>query len=239
MTSPVTIPGHKRLDVVLPAFNEEANLQRVVTGLLSASWPKDFDVFAIIVDDGSTDSTLNVAQALESASDHVHIIHHKRNSGYGGAVAEGIAQASGDYVAIMDADGQFAPDDLIRLCGFLTSHDIVVGYRARRADHLGRRFLGRLGSFLARLLFRTRLRDLNCGLKVFRRNLIEPLRLRCRGPGINLEIFALLAGRNPNVKEMTVEHFPRKVGAQTGGRVKTLIRLLPESLSVLWRCRFP
>lgn len=235
---PMTIIKRKRLDVVLPAFNEEANLKRVVMDLLSASWPDDFDVFAIVVDDGSTDATLEVARRLASESSRVSVLHHARNIGYGGAVADGIAHASGDFVAIMDADGQFSPDDLIRLCVYLSDYDIVVGHRVKRADPGGRRFLGSTGSLLARLLFQTRLQDLNCGLKVFRRVLLEPLQLRCRGPGINLEILALLAKHHPRVKEVAVGHSPRSAGAQTGGRFRTLVRLLPESLSVLWRCRF-
>ena len=238
MTSTGAGHGHVRLDVVLPAFNEESNIKRVVTGLLSAPWPEHFEVFAVVVDDGSTDSTLAVAQSLAAESDHVLVVHHEKNIGYGGAVAAGFARAEGEYVAMMDADGQFAVDDLIRLCECLPSSDVVAGVREKRGDPFGRRLLGRLGSMLGRAVFGTRMRDLNSGLKVFRTHLVQTLPLRCTGPGINLEVFTFLARKNCTIREVPVRHLPRTAGKQTGGAFRTLVRLLPESLSVLWRARF-
>jgi len=226
-----------RLDVILPAFNEEANINQVVTSLLSAPWPKHFDVFAIVVDDGSTDATLNVATKLTRQSDHVFIVHHEHNEGYGGAVADGFARAEGEFVAMMDADGQFSPEDLIRLCEYLPDYDVVAGVREKRGDPVGRRLLGRLGSMLGRAVFGTGMRDLNSGLKVFRTDLVHALPLRCKGPGINLEIFSFLARKAPAIKEVPVRHLPRTAGKQTGGAIRTLLRLLPESLSILWHRR--
>ena len=141
-------------------------------------------------------------------------------------------------MAIIDADGQFDAQDLVKLLRYTDSFDVVVGYRQRRADPLARRILGQMWTLIGRWLFNILIRDLNCGLKIFKRSLIEALELRCQGPGINLEIMAQLVSSEIPIKEVPCLHFPRTKGTQSGGSLRVIQRALPELLYVLlWKFR--
>lgn len=139
-------------------------------------------------------------------------------------------------MAITDGDGQFDVKDLIRLLDHVRSFDVVVGSRVRRADPLGRRILGRVWTLIGRWCLRIPVQDLNCGLKVFKRSVIEGLTLRCTGPGINLEIMAQIAMAGIPIKEVPCSHYPRTQGSQSGGSLPVIRRALPELLHV-WRVR--
>jgi len=99
---------------------------------------------------------------------------------------------------------------------------------------LGRRLLGRVWSMIGRWCFQVPIRDLNCGLKVFKRSIIEGLTLRCLGPGINLEIMTQIVMAGIPIKEVPCSHFPRTAGRQSGGSLRVITRALPE-LAHVWR----
>jgi glycosyltransferase involved in cell wall biosynthesis len=132
------------VSVVIPAFDEANAIGKVVQDLRSvADWRE-----VIVVDDGSSDQT-----ALVAARAGARVIKHPYNKGNGAAVKTGIRQASGEYVLIIDADGQHSAGDAMRLMGFLGEYDLVVGARAgsgqaSTARHFGNHLLNRLASFL-------------------------------------------------------------------------------------------
>ena len=217
-----------KLTVVLPAHNEAENLEKVVTALQDAAPEMGADFALIIVDDGSTDATPEAVAGLRQKYSHIHCIRHPRNLGYGGAVISGFRAADGDYVALMDADGQFDARDLVRLFRHTASCDVVVGYRSRRADPAGRRILGHIWTVIGRRFFRIRIRDLNCGLKVFKRSVLEPLQLRCQGPGINMEIMSQIAAAGIPVREIACVHLAREAGKQSGASFPVMKKGLLE-----------
>jgi glycosyltransferase involved in cell wall biosynthesis len=132
------------VSVVIPALDEASALGPVVEGLRSAAaWHE-----VIVVDDGSSDETSAVATRAGA-----RVIRHPYNKGNGAAVKTGIRQASGEYVLIIDADGQHSAADAMRLIAFLGDYDLVIGARAGSAQastarHFGNHLLNRLASFL-------------------------------------------------------------------------------------------
>lgn len=227
----------KRLEIVIPTYNEKDNLANTVSGLLGICDRLDVDLSVIVVDDGSTDGTKDVCKRLATNHACVRCLHHNHNEGYGSAIIDGFAAATGDYVGILDADGQFDPNDIVRLCEFIAFHDAAVGVRRKRADSLPRRAMGRLWTLVGITLFDTGIDDLNCGMKVFRRSLLAPLCLQCAGPGINLEVFATLARLKPKptIKQVPVNHLPRRYGTQTGGSLRSIVRGVLELGGLTWR----
>jgi len=217
-----------KLSIVLPAYNEEENIENVVDSLLAIKREIGCDLVLFIVNDGSTDATPEICKNLAQINPSIRCINHSRNIGYGGAIISGLRASEGDYVAIMDADGQFEARDLVKLYRHRESCDVVVGYRALRADPLGRQILGRMWTLIGRVLFKIPIRDLNCALKIFKRSLIETLDLRCSGPGINLEIMAQLVAAEIPIKEVHCSHYPRTKGNQSGGSLRVMLRALPE-----------
>lgn len=224
------------LTLVLPAHNEAGNIERVVASFLDIRDQIDLALTILIVDDGSTDATGPVCRNLAENNPAIRCLHHSRNIGYGGALISGFRASEGDYVALADADGQFHPADFIRLLEHIESYDVVVGYRQERADPPGRRIVGRIWSLLGRRFFKIPLRDLNCGLKIFRRSIVADLRLRCVGPGINLELMTHIVMAGIPIKEVPCSHFPRVAGDQSGGTLRVMSRALPE-LAHVWRLK--
>jgi glycosyltransferase involved in cell wall biosynthesis len=226
----------KKLTLVLPAHNEAGNIERVVASFLDIQDRIDFELTTLIVDDGSSDATGSICRNLAENNPSIRYVQHSSNVGYGGALISGFRASDGDYVAIADADGQFHPADFIRLLEYVESYDVVVGYRQDRADPPGRRLMGRAWSLTGRWFFNIPIRDLNCGLKVFKRSIIADLPLQCVGPGINLEIMTRIVMAGIPIKEVPCSHFPRVAGDQSGGTLRVMSRALPELLHV-WRLK--
>ena len=222
----------------MPVHNEAGNIDKLAVSLLAIAVEIGCDLVLIIVNDGSTDASADICKNLAQDNPSIRCINHNRNIGYGGAILSGFRASEGDYVAIIDADGQFDAQDLVKLLRYTDSFDVVVGYRQRRADPLARRILGQMWTLIGRWMFHIPIRDLNCGLKIFKRSLIERLELRCQGPGINLEIMAQLVASEISIKEVPCLHFPRTIGTQSGGSLRVIQRALPELLYVLlWKFR--
>jgi len=226
-------PGHADLplsgiSVFLPAHNEEDNIERVVQGF-RAQLPKiahDYEI--IVVNDGSTDHTGEIAEKIAAADTHVRVLHHSVNRGYGAAVISGIHAATKNYILLCDGDGQFDPADAGLMAAKIGDYDVVVGRRIHRADHLFRRLNGKAWSLLMRLLFGLRITDIDCGLKLFRRNLLEHIELEAKGAMITTELMAKLARRGARITEVGVRHLPRLAGEQTGNSLRVITRAFRE-----------
>jgi hypothetical protein len=230
-------PYPHTLSLVLPAHNEEDNLQAVTWTALETLPGLFRDCEIIIVDDGSTDATPRIVDRLAEEDDRVRVIHHPQNRGYGAALRSGFAAARGDRIMFMDADRQFDIRDVTRLAPYLDEHDVVAGYRLRRRDPLPRVILGASFNTLVKALFGVWVRDIDCGFKVFRADLLRSLDLQAPGALINTEILALARRRGATIVEVGVRHHPRGGGAQSGGSPRVVLRALGETVTLWWRLR--
>lgn len=163
----------KDFSVIIPCFNEEQAIARVVTELqtfLDQEATGKYEI--IVVDDGSTDNTPAVLAQLTDVCVHRHPV----NRGYGASIKTGIRQAQGRFVATYDGDGQHNPADLWRLCQKIHQEDwaLVVGARTKLLHSSLWRLPGKWAlGWLANFLSRTKIPDLNSGLRVFRREVIS------------------------------------------------------------------
>jgi glycosyltransferase involved in cell wall biosynthesis len=225
VSTSVRLPG---ISVFLPSHNEEANVERVVSGYVR-EMPKIADDFeVIVVDDGSRDRTGAIADRMAAADPHVRVVHHPVNRGYGGAVISGIRAARMPYVLLSDGDGQFDPAEVAKLAAFMPEYDVVVGFRARRADHLIRKLNGAAWTALVRMLLGITIGDIDCGFKLFKREFLDAMELKARGAMISTELMARLAGSGARVKEVEVTHLPRLAGEQSGANVRVVARAFKE-----------
>jgi glycosyltransferase involved in cell wall biosynthesis len=223
--------------VFLLAHNEEGNIERVVEGF-KTELPKLTDDYEIIViDDGSSDQTGQIADRMASADYHVRVVHHSRNQGYGAAVISGINAASKTYVMLSDGDGQFDPADSGLLAAKARDYDVVVGCRLNRADSAVRRLNGKAWSVLMRLLFGLPIMDLDCGFKLFRREVLSDLELQAKGAMITTELMAKLAGRGVRIAEVGVHHLPRTAGEQSGNSLRVIVSAFKELFALYWKVR--
>jgi glycosyltransferase involved in cell wall biosynthesis len=166
--------GSADTSIVIPAFNEAGAIGTVVRELAgSAGWRE-----ILVVDDGSTDRTGD-----EAAAAGARVIRHPYNKGNGAAVKTGIRHATGAFVLIIDADGQHAPADAVRLVSELGAYDLVVGSRSGRSQATTARRVGNaLLNGIASFLTEQRIPDLTSGFRAARREcLVEFLHLLPNG----------------------------------------------------------
>src|SRR5690349_5879368 len=122
------------VSVFLPCHNEEGNVLRVVTELDDVLSRSSWAYEIIVVDDGSSDRTGQIADDLAAARRNIKVVHHRTNRGYGAAVISGIRAAAQPWVVLCDGDGQFEVSDILKLLGRAGEYDVIVGRRVRRAD---------------------------------------------------------------------------------------------------------
>lgn len=156
------------VSVVIPAFNEEAAIGRTLDELRAVLQNTGHRHEIIVVDDGSTDRT-----GAEAAARGVRVVTHRRNRGYGASLKSGVLAATGEIVVFYDADNQFDPADIERVVAELAQHDAALGARTSQSHapfsrRGGKKLLGWLANYLAR----TRIPDLNCGLRAVRRDIL-------------------------------------------------------------------
>jgi dolichol-phosphate mannosyltransferase len=222
------------ISLVIPAFNEAAVITRAITEAETALALhfKQFEV--LVVDDGSSDATAAEVRRVLPNSPHTRLLQHEVNRGYGAALRTGFEAARFELVAFTDADCQFDLTDLARLVQRMGEKPIVAGYRADRKDPRKRRFLSWGYNVLARMLLGTRVRDVDCALKVFRREVLAGLLPESRGFFVNTEMMTRARLLRLEVAELAVTHRPR-----AGGMSKVSLSEVPRTartlLSFWWR----
>jgi glycosyltransferase involved in cell wall biosynthesis len=216
----------QELSVVLPAFNEEANIETVVRNCAAYLDVRLPDYELLVVNDGSRDGTGEILDRLVSELPRLKPLHHAQNRGYGAALRTGFGAASKRFVFYMDGDGQFDIHDLDLLLPLATDEDhIVTGFRIERRDPFMRRLNAKLfGGFLVRIMLGVRVRDLNCAFKLIPKKVFDQITLESPGALINAELYGRAVRRGFGIKEVGVHHYPRTAGVQTGAHLSVILR---------------
>ncbi len=229
------LPG--RISLIVPAHNEADNLP----GLLAKSrqvlavLADDFEI--ILVDDGSTDDTQSVARAsMGDQADRLRIVSHERKSGYGISVADGLRAARGEVVGFVDGDGQFDVADLVTLAAMLRSSDLAAGWRMARADPWHRSVVSGTFNVLVRLLYGLNYRDVDCGMKLFKRRVLDGASpLLARSALLNTELYFKTRRNGFEIAQVGIPHYPRLAGVRSGARLRPILRAVRELFSLRWQ----
>jgi dolichol-phosphate mannosyltransferase len=226
---PVLTDG-PRLSLVIPAYNEAAAIRQAVAEADAALAELTSEYEILIVDDGSGDGTAEAVAEEIAHRPRVLVLRHPVNRGYGAALRTGFAAARYERVAFTDADCQFHLADLGALLDLAQRHPIAVGYRIDRRDPARRRFLSWGYNTLVRCLLGTRVRDCDCALKVFHKDVLASLLPETTGFFVNTEMLTKARQLGYGVAEAGVRHRPRCQGSSKvslGDVPRTLAALLP------------
>jgi glycosyltransferase involved in cell wall biosynthesis len=221
-------PYNLSLSVFFPCYNEAGNIERVV-GRAREALPRlvtDWEI--IVVNDGSTDATGEIADRLAADDRRVRVVHLASNGGYGLALRGGFDAATKDYVFFTDGDGQFDIAELRMLLELVGRFDIIMGYRRRRSDHLVRRFNTWCWTRLVCAVLGFKCRDVDCAFKLMRRALPLGMSLKSTGALINAELLGKAAARGLTFAELPVTHYRRCAGSPTGAKIGVILRAFAE-----------
>lgn len=219
-----------KLSIVIPCYNEEPTLEKCVDRVMDIA-DEHLSLEVIIVDDCSKDNSQAIAEALAEQYPEVKVARHEKNAGKGAALRTGFQMATGDYVAVQDADLEYDPNDLKRLIVPLANGDadVVLGSRflstgAHRVLYfwhsMGNRFL----TFLSNMFTDLNLTDMETCYKVFRRDVIQSVQIEENRFGFEPEIVAKIAQMRLRIYEMGISYYGRtyeegkKIGAKDGFR---------------------
>ncbi len=214
------------LSIVLPAFNEQENIETAVRRAVEVG-PEVADEFeVIVVDDGSRDGTAEKVQGmLTDGRSEIRLLRHLENCGYGAALRTGFARARYEHVFYTDADNQFDVGELVYFVPFMRRFDVITGFRTYRFDPVFRVIISWGYNLLVRLMFRVKIRDVDCSFKVFRREVLDKITIECDDFFVDTELIAKARKWNFRIAEKGVRHYPRIAGetsVQAGDIPRTL-----------------
>ncbi len=205
------------LSVVIPALNEAASLPELFARLETVALSNHYKIQVILVDDGSTDNTEAVVKAYQpNQLASLLYVGFCKNHGKSSALSEGIRMADAGIVVTMDADLQDLPEEIPNLLGMIDlGCDVVSGWKRSRNDpFFGKKIPSRVFNWLVRKVLRSPLKDINCGLKAYRKEVWDEIRVYGE---FHRFIPALAANRGFRIGEIEVEHHPRKLGVSKYG----------------------
>ena len=227
-----------KLSIIIPVYNEENSLEELVGKVVETSC-LDLDKEIIISNDGSTDRTFDIIQKLKTKYPEIITYHSPTNLGKGAAVRLGITLSTGEIITIQDADLELDPNDYSRLLAPLLNNETKIVYGSRflnskiklkKTSRLANRFL----TFLTNILFGSHLTDMETAYKMFYRETLNGIKLRCVRFDFEPEITAKFLKKGFHIIEMPISYHPRTV--QAGKKISWIDGY--EAVYALVRCRF-
>ena len=200
------------LSIIVPLFNEEESLQELSNWIDKVANDNKISYELIFIDDGSTDKSWSIVNAIKQNNNNVKGISFRRNYGKSAALNVGFTEASGDVVITMDADLQDSPDEIPELLSMILNdgYDIVSGWKKNRKDPLSKTIPTKLYNAVTRKVSGLKLHDMNCGLKAYRKDVVK-----------NIEVYGEMHRYIPliakwagfqKITEKVVQHQARKYG---------------------------
>ena len=209
-----------QLSVIIPALDEEESLPFLLDELYENLDKTGISYEILIIDDGSK---LSVSSILEE-NKNLKIYRNKFTKGQSHALLLGIENSNYEYIATLDADGQNPPYEIINLMNAFNEsegkYDVIAGYRKDRKDKFFRSLYSKIGNFLIKLFLNSKIKDLGCSLKLFRKELMEDINFT---GDIHRVILTLFEYRSYQIKQIPVDHKERVYGETKYG----LGRLIP------------
>jgi dolichol-phosphate mannosyltransferase len=219
------------LSVVIPVCNEEENVPALVEKLSAVLEGLRGGAEILFVDDGSTDTTLDLLRKAQQTHPQIRVVRFKRNQGQTAAMAAGFRLATGAAVVTLDGDLQNDPADIPRLVEMLKDWDVVCGVRARRQDGAWKRFSSRIANGYRNWMTGDDIIDTGCTLRAYRREAVANLELY---NGMHRFLPTLLKMRGCRVTQVPVGHHPRVAGKTKYGTWGRLTKGLGDVRTVRW-----
>jgi len=203
----------KEISVVLPAYNEEENIEKQISDIYNYLKKKFSSYEIIIVNNGSRDKTKQIIQKLQKSIKSIMLINLPVNNGYGAGLRAGFKDAKKELVFYTDSDNQFDIKELDLLLPLIKKYDIVCGYRKKRQDPQMRIFIATVYNILINLLFHIGVRDIDCSFKLYKKKVFDSMQLKSNTGLIDAEILIKAKKAGFTIApQLPVTHYPRTLG---------------------------
>ncbi len=225
------------ISAFFPAYNDGGTIGSLVVTTLATLADLTDDYEVIVVENGSTDCTIEVLQELAKQYDHrFRFFAHREALGYGGALRVGFAKCSKELIFYTDGDAQYDPREIRRLLDALRDDvDIVNGWKIERHDPLHRIVIGRLYHHFVKLMFGFKLRDVDCDFRLIRRAVFDTIDLESPDGTICLELVKKLQDAGFSFAEVPVHHYHRTYGKSQFFNFRRLSRVIPHLVGLWWK----
>lgn len=219
----------KSITVIFPAYNEEQNIHSAMARAVEAMRPRFHAFELLIINDGSTDRTGQIAEELASIYPEITVIHNRQNLGLGETLYRGFQCARGELVIQNAMDYPFDLCDLEKMIPLLDEADVVAAVRKRHAGYTAyRKLASRVNRFILRLLFDPKLRDYNY-TQLFKKDVLNVARPGSRSTVFMVpEIIIRACELGFRIKEIDIDYYPRVFGEATSGKPKVIVRCLRD-----------
>jgi glycosyltransferase involved in cell wall biosynthesis len=210
-----------------PCYNDSKTIANLVRSVEEALRGITADYEIVVVDDGSSDDSLQVAEALIPEIPRLRIVKHGRNRGYGAALTSGFRACTKEFIFYTDGDGQYDPSEITTLAQLMTtSVDVVNGYKRSRQDPWHRRLVGSLYQHGTRWLFSLPIRDVDCDFRLIRRDALSTFELESSDGAICVELVRKLRDSQVRMTEVPVSHYVRAFGTSQFFKPVRIVRAL-------------
>jgi len=220
-----------KISVILPAYNEKENLLLLIPEVADAVSGVTSDYEILLIDDGSTDGTHEIAEGLIARFPSLKYIRIKKSRGLSVVLAAGFEYSSGQIIVTMDSDLQYDPRDIPRLLENIDGYDMVCCHRQNRRDTLLKRISSKIANKFRRSITKDEINDAGCIFRAFRKECLKSIALF---NGFHRFLPALFKFRGFKVIEIKVKHLPRRYGESKYNIRNRIFKGILDTLAVKW-----
>jgi glycosyltransferase involved in cell wall biosynthesis len=222
------------LSIVIPAYNEEENIEKTILNARNAGEKFFGDFEIIIVDDFSKDDTSFIVKRLLKKHPEIILISHEKNKGKAAALNTGFEAAKGKYIFYTDADNQYSMESIKGLKKLIAKADVVSGFRVNKAISPFRKLASDLYNILARVFLGIKAKDVECAFKLFRSEQLKRIRIESSNFMVETEILAKATKLGFSIVDFPVRHYPRTGGETSVNPLRDAFRSVKGLLYLKW-----
>ena len=225
----------KKPDISLffPVYNDENTVRIVANRAIELLEEVADNYEIIIVNDGSPDSSGEIADELATQYEKISAVHHKKNQGYGAAMKTGIASSRFDIICMIDGDNEYDVFDLKKMLAVKDYYMLIIAFRYRKLYSTKRIFISFIYNSVLRLLFKSTFRDISTGIRLIHRAVLDDVVLTSNSPFIGAELSLKSMLRGFPVGEVGIQTFPRDFGTGSATSFPNIMGTIKD----IWRIR--
>jgi len=221
----------RSLTIIVPVFNEEGNIERVENEMVNFINKSTINVSVLFVNDGSTDNSQNLIEAICTKNSKFSFVSFKENRGLSAAIKAGFDSTESDLVGYIDSDLQTSPEDFNLLLEHIDEYDLVTGVRSNRQDSFVKNISSTIANSIRRTFTQDGMDDTGCPLKIIKTDFAKRIPMF---KGLHRFLPAMILLQNGKIKQVPVRHFPRIAGEAKYHLWNRLFGPLMDCFAYLW-----